>query len=110
MGRRFVTAELPLSVQIPCSDRDPTWSTDGNLAHLWEQSLSQGPAPKATLCITLTGKHVELEGRRQRRVGTALVGSMMRTHMVSKTDDDLKIMLNRITLRPSGGHRTEAGS
>ena len=28
---------------------------------------------------------------------------MMRTHMVSKSDDDLKIMLNRITLRPTAG-------
>ena len=37
---------------------------------------------------------------------TALVGSMMRTYMVLKTDDDLKIMLNRITLSPSGGHST----
>ena len=39
-----------------------------------------------------------------------MVGSMMRTHMVSKTDDDLKIMLNRVTLRPSGRHGTEVGS
>ena len=30
--------------------------------------------------------------------------------MVSKTDDDLKIMLNRIMLWPNGGHLTEAGS
>jgi len=28
---------------------------------------------------------------------------MMRTHNVLKRDDDLKIMLNRITLRPNGG-------
>jgi len=28
---------------------------------------------------------------------------MMRTHNVSKRDDDQKIMLNRITLRPKGG-------
>lgn len=33
----------------------------------------------------------------------ALVGSMMTTHISLKRDDDLKIMLNRITLRPSGG-------
>ena len=33
---------------------------------------------------------------------TALLGSMMRTHTVSKRNDDLKIMLNRIMLRPSG--------
>ena len=36
-------------------------------------------------------------------VGIALVGSMMRTHMVLKRHYDLTIMLNRIMLRPSGG-------
>jgi len=29
---------------------------------------------------------------------------MMRTHTVLKRDDDLKFMLNRITLRPNGGN------
>ena len=43
MGRRFVIADLPLSVQIPRHDRDPTWSTVGSLAHLWEQAMTQEP-------------------------------------------------------------------
>ena len=71
---------------------------------------SQGPSWPCHTSQHLSGKDVELEGKRQRRVGTALVGSMMRTHIIPKTDEDLKIMLNRITLRPSGGRQTEAVS
>ena len=80
------------------------------MANLRKQAPSQGPLWPPCISQTLSGKHVELAGRRQRLVGTALVGAMMRTHMVSKIVDDLILMLNRIMLRPSGGHRTEAGS
>jgi len=37
-------------------------------------------------------------------VATAFLGSMMRTLNVSKRYDDLKIILNRITLSPNGGN------
>lgn len=39
----------------------------------------------------------------------ALLRSMMRTHTDMKRDDDLKIMPNRITLRPDGGKRPGPG-
>ena len=39
--------------------------------------------------------------------GDCLVLSMMRTHMVSKRDDDLNIMHNGIMLRLTGGHHPE---
>ena len=110
MGRVCVNLELPLSAQILRLNRDPTWHLEGSLAHLREQALSQGPPWPPCASQTLSVKQIDLAGRRQRRVGTALLGSMMRTHMVSKTDDDLKIMLNMIMLRPTGGHQTEAGS
>ena len=97
MGKAFVIAELPLSAQIPHPDQDPTCRMEESLAHLQEHTLSQGPSWTPCTSQTLSGKHVELVGRRHRREGTALFGSMMRTHMVSKTDDDLKIMLNTIT-------------
>ena len=32
---------------------------------------------------------------------------MMRTHIVSKRDDDIKIMLNRLTLTPNGGDQPQ---
>ena len=83
---------------------------EGNLANHLEQTLSQGLSWPPRTSQSISGKHVELVGRKQRRVGTALVGSMMRTHKVSKTDDYLQIMLNRIKLRPNGGQCTEAGS
>ena len=41
-------------------------------------------------------------------MGTALVGPMIRTHMVSKRDDDLRITLSRIMLRSNVVHRPEA--
>lgn len=42
-------------------------------------------------------------------VGSASVVSMMRIHMVLKTENDLNIMLNRITLRSNGGGHPWAG-
>lgn len=42
-------------------------------------------------------------------VGSALVGSIMRTYVVLKRDDDLKIMFNKIMLRPNLGDNPGTG-
>lgn len=42
------------------------------------------------------------QGQTPTHLARAVLGSMMRIHIVSKRDDDIKIMLNRIMLRPSG--------
>ena len=44
MGKACVIAELPVSVQIPRPNQDPTWHQEGSLAHLLEQTLSQEPS------------------------------------------------------------------
>ena len=65
MGKAVVIADLSLSAQIPQPNQEPTWRTEGILAHLWEQAPSQGSSWPPCSSQTLSSKHVELwvEGR-----------------------------------------------
>lgn len=45
--------------------------------------------------------HIEFISVTKTAICMSFCGSMMRTHIVLKRDDDLKILFNRITWRPS---------
>ena len=102
MGKATVKSVLHSVHRSPAQMKIPP-GPHNQLAQLLEYAHTKVPPQPSRIQDTLFGKHVVHGVGKHRCVGTALVRSMMRTHMVSKRDDDIKILLNRIMLRTNGG-------